>query len=142
MDSLDNDLVIRFASYLSPRDMVSLSLTCRRFGGSINADGLSLMEDIARQFVCNADKEERDALPKKANQSYIKVYNKLLKYRDYHRKPWASGRSKSWWHKKAMKRMTGMDVIQFTEVGGRIQRTHKVFRYTDETKTDVELQDP
>jgi len=75
----DNDIVIRFASYLCPRDLISLSLTCRRFGGSVDT-GSSLMEDTARQIICNAEKEERDALPRMANQSYIEVYNELLKH--------------------------------------------------------------
>ena len=83
IDSLDSDIVIRFASYLCPRDLVSLSLTCRRFGGGSDADsGLSLIEDTARQIICNAEKEERDALPRMADQSYIEVYNELLKHRE------------------------------------------------------------
>jgi len=80
IDSLDNGIVIRFASYLCPRDLISLALTCHRFGGS--ADGLSLMEDTARQIICNAIQEERDALPKLTNQTYIEVYNELLKHRE------------------------------------------------------------
>ena len=63
-DSLDNDIVIRFASYLHSQDLVSLALTCRRFGSN-DVGGISLMEDTARQIICNAVKEERDALPSK-----------------------------------------------------------------------------
>jgi len=81
MDSLDNDIVVRFAPYLCSRDLVNLSLTCRRFGSS-NGDGLSLMEDTARQIMSNAEKEERDALPRMANQTYIELYSKLLKHRE------------------------------------------------------------
>lgn len=82
IDSLDNDTVIRFASYLCPRDMVSLSLSCRRFGGSKDDNSLSLMEDTARKIICNAEREERDALPKQVGQTYIEVYNELLKHKE------------------------------------------------------------
>ena len=34
IDSFSNDISIRFTSYLSSRDLVSLALTCRWFGGS------------------------------------------------------------------------------------------------------------
>ena len=48
MDSLDNDIVIHFASYLCSKDRVSLALTCRRFDYAGQHDtGLSLMEDTA-----------------------------------------------------------------------------------------------
>lgn len=79
MDSLDNDIVVRFASYLCPRDLVNLSLTCRRYGSS--NDVLSLMEDTARHIICNAQQDEKEALPKLANQTYIELYSELEKYR-------------------------------------------------------------
>ena len=72
MDSLDNDIVVRFASYLCSRDLVNLSLTCRRFGNK-NADGLSLMEDTAKHIICNAQQDERDTLQRMADQSYIEL---------------------------------------------------------------------
>ena len=80
MDSFNNDIVVRFASYLCSRDLVNLSLTCRKFGSS-NGDGLSSMEDTARQIICNAKQEERDALPRMADQSYIELYSELEQYR-------------------------------------------------------------
>ena len=81
IDSLDNDIVIRFASYLHSQDLVNLSLTCRRFGSS-NTDSLSLMEDTAYQIICNAKEHEKEALPKLANQTYIELYSELEKYRE------------------------------------------------------------
>jgi len=83
MDSFDNDIVIRFASYLCSRDLVSLALTCRRFGFATKHDkGLSLMEDTAHQIICNAKEDEREALPKLSHQSYIELYSELEKYRE------------------------------------------------------------
>ena len=79
LDSLDNDIVICFASYLCSRDLVNLSLTCRRF--SSKNEGLSLMEDTAMQIINNSHTDEREALPKLANQSYIELYSELEKYR-------------------------------------------------------------
>ena len=82
MDSFNNDIVIRFASYLCSRDLVSLALTCRKFGSSQTHDsGSSLMEDTAYQIICNATEEEREAIPKLAHQSYMEVYSELEKHR-------------------------------------------------------------
>lgn len=82
IDSFSSDIAIRFASYLSSRDLVSLALTCRRFGSSnknIKSLSLSLVETTARQIICNAKQDERDNLP--ANRTYIEKYNELEKYR-------------------------------------------------------------
>ena len=79
--SFSNDIAIRFASYLSSRDLVNLSLTCRRFGSKNVDTGSSLMEDTARQIICNATEDERDNLPKLANQTHIELYSELEKYR-------------------------------------------------------------
>ena len=82
MDSLDNDIVIRFASYLCSKDIVSLALTCRRFGSShLHDTGLSLMEDTAHQIMCNAKQEEKEAIPKLVNQSYIALCSELEQLR-------------------------------------------------------------
>ena len=82
MDSLDNDILIRFASYLCSKDIVSLALTCRRFGSShLHDTGSSLMEDTALQMINNSQKDEREALPKLADQSYIELYNELEQLR-------------------------------------------------------------
>ena len=64
IDSFDNDIVIRFASFLCSKDIVSLALTCRRFGSSNDDVSLSLMEDTAHQIISNATQDEREALPK------------------------------------------------------------------------------
>lgn len=79
LDSLDNDIVILFASYLHSQDLVSLSLTCRRF--SSKNEGLSLMDYTAMQIINNSHQDEREALPKLANQTYIEVYSELEQYR-------------------------------------------------------------
>lgn len=84
MDAFSYDIAVHFASYLSSRDLVSLALTCRRFGGS-NKNvkslpfSLSLVGDTARQIICNAKQDERDNLP--ANRTYIEKYNELEKLR-------------------------------------------------------------
>ena len=83
MDSFNNDIVIRFASYLTSQDLVNLSLTCRKFGSSqLHDSGSSLMEDTAHQIMCYAKEDERDVLPKKANQTYIELYSELEKIRE------------------------------------------------------------
>lgn len=83
MDSFNNDIVIRFASYLSSQDLVNLSLTCRKFGGSQLHDGeSSLMEDTAHQIMCDANEDEKEALPKLADQTYIELYSELEKLRE------------------------------------------------------------
>jgi len=82
MDSLDNDIVIRFASYLHSKDLVSLALTCRKFGSSqLHGTGSSLMEDTARQIICNAKEGEREALPKLSHQTYIELFSELEQLR-------------------------------------------------------------
>ena len=82
IDSFNNDIVIRFASYLSSRDLVSLALTCRKFGSrQLHDRELSLVETTAQKIMCNADKEEREALPKLTNQTYIEVYSELEQLR-------------------------------------------------------------
>ena len=82
MDSFSNDIVIRFASYLSSQDLVNLSLTCRKFGSSqLHDSGSSLMEDTAHQIMCITKEDERDALPKLANQTYMELYSELEKLR-------------------------------------------------------------
>ena len=81
IESFSNDIVIRFASYLCSRDLVSLSLTCRKFGSS-NVDGSSLMADTAHQIISDAQQDEKNALPKLVGQTYIELYSELEKYRE------------------------------------------------------------
>ena len=82
IDCFNNDIVIRFASYLSSQDLVNLSLTCRKFGSSqLHDSGSSLMEDTAHQIISNAQQDEKEALPRMANQSYIELYSELEQYR-------------------------------------------------------------
>ena len=57
-------------------------------------------------------------------------------------KPFVRGKSKTWWYKKGLERMNGMGETQFIDDGnGNMQIVNKVWRYTDDTKTDVELHD-
>ena len=78
IDSFDNDIVIRFASYLHSKDIVNLLLTCKTFGGMFNDDGGNT---AARQIISFASKDERDALPKLHYQTYIELYSELEQLR-------------------------------------------------------------
>ena len=39
------------------------------------------MENTAHQIMCNADQDEKDALPKLANQTFMELYSELEKLR-------------------------------------------------------------
>lgn len=83
IDSFNNDIVIRFASYLCSRDLVSLALSCRKFGSrQLHDRELSLVETTAQKIMCNAEQEERGALPRRTNQTYIELYSELEQYRE------------------------------------------------------------
>ena len=89
--SFNHDIVVRFASYLQSKDIVSLSLTCRRFGiaqqeheEGLDNNRLSLMEYAARYIVNNyKTDEERNVLPITTEQqsSWIQLYSELEQYR-------------------------------------------------------------
>jgi len=76
--SFNNDIVIRLASYLHSKDILNLSSTCKTFGSIFNHDGGNT---AARQIISFASKEERDAIPKLADQSYIELYSELEQLR-------------------------------------------------------------
>lgn len=78
IDSFDSDIVIRFASYLQSNDILSLSFTCQTFSSMFNQDGGNT---AARQIVSHASKDEIDALPKLADQTYMELYSELEQYR-------------------------------------------------------------
>lgn len=65
-----NDIVFKFASYLSPNDMVSLALSSRKY--------VSLVEEAARrQFQEIATGAERNVLPRYDGESWIALYRQL-----------------------------------------------------------------
>jgi len=90
---------VAIASFLSPHDMVSLALTCKRFGDKNGRDKkrsaarevctrevrqktepISLMEVAARTVLfTKATEDERNALPKHLDESWIGIYNEFLK---------------------------------------------------------------
>ena len=104
------------------KSMVQLSLACKQLSSDVNKIASSLLESASIRF------EGR----------YTTVFDELNDLT----KPYVSGKSKTWWYKKGLERMNGMGVTQYTYDGnGNMQIVKKVYRYTDDTKTDVELQD-
>jgi len=97
MENFTDDTVVAVASFLSPGDMLSLSLTCKRFGAkngtkrsSVREEGtrevrqkteaLSLMEVAARTvFHASATKDEKKALPRREDESWFTIYQEYLK---------------------------------------------------------------
>ena len=59
-----DDILIRTASYLSPKDLVNLGLTCTLFGSRLrHINNLSLVEDTAKQMIeTTAIEREREAV--------------------------------------------------------------------------------
>ena len=98
METFTDDTVVALASFLSPHDMLSLSLTCKRFGEKHGMDKkqsadrrestrevkqktetLSLMEVAARTVLHTKwTDEERNALPRRGDESWIGIYNDFL----------------------------------------------------------------
>ena len=106
--------------------MVQLSLGCKQLSSDVNKIGLSILESTPIRFERQEDEED------------MTVFGELNDLT----KPWVSGKSKTWWHKKGLEQMNGMGVTEYTYDGnGNMQIVNKVYRYTDDTKTDVELQD-
>ena len=100
METFTDDTVVALASFLSPHDMLSLSLACRRFGSKIGTntkqsaagredstrevrqrtETISLMEVAARTVLQTKwTDEERNALPRRGGESWIVLYNDFLK---------------------------------------------------------------
>ena len=106
METFTDDTVLALASFLSPHDMLSLALTCKRFGdkhGSTTSrsrrlaareanksrgirevrqksDPISLMEVAARTVLQTKwTDEENSALPRRADESWIGLYQEFLK---------------------------------------------------------------
>ena len=99
MKTFTDDTVVSLASFLSPHDMLSLALTCKRFGAKHGIDkkrlaareesstrevrqrteSISLME-IAARAVLHAKwtDEEKKALPRREDKSWISLYQEFL----------------------------------------------------------------
>jgi len=105
METFTDDTVVALASFLAPHDMLSLALTCRRFGdknGTTTSrsrrmaareanksrggrevrqktESISLMEVSARTVLhAKWTDEERNALPRRGDESWIGLYQEFL----------------------------------------------------------------
>ena len=74
----NSDSLFKIASYLPADALLSLALTCRRFG--IGDDHiLSLVEETARRIVHDiATEEQKNALPRYDGDNWLSKYNYLL----------------------------------------------------------------
>ena len=99
METFTDDTVVALASFLSPHDMLNLSLTCKRFGNKHGTDkkrsadrgessrevrqkteSISLMEVAARTVLHNKwTDHEKNALPRSGDESWIGIYQEFLK---------------------------------------------------------------
>jgi len=97
MENFTDDTIVAVASFLSPRDMSSLALTCKQFGAkngtkrsSVREEGtrnvrqktesISLMEVAARRVLhTKCTDEEKNALPRQGDESWIGIYQEFLK---------------------------------------------------------------
>ena len=106
METFTDDTVVALASFLSPNDMLSLALTCKRFGdknGTTTSrsrrvaarearksggnrevrqktESISLMEVAARTILHTKwTDEENNALPRRGEESWIGIYHEFLK---------------------------------------------------------------
>jgi hypothetical protein len=83
MDSIESDdVVYALASFLAPKDLVNLALTCKSFGAS-GKSSWSKMEEVARRQVSAAKDDvnfkwrHSDLLTIDGQESWINVYNRL-----------------------------------------------------------------
>ena len=101
METFTDDTVVALASFLSPCDMLNLALTCKKFGDKNGTDNkkrsatreesstrnvrqrtesISLMEVAARTVLfAKATEEEKNALPRRHDESWIDIYQEFLK---------------------------------------------------------------
>ena len=100
METFTDDTVVALASFLSPRDMLSLALSCKRFGDKYGTDNkkrsaareeetrevrqrtesISLMEVAARTVLQTKwNDEEKNALPRRDDESWFRLYQEFLK---------------------------------------------------------------
>jgi len=98
METFTDDTVVALASFLSPHDMLSLALTCRRFGDKHGVDrkrsaareestrevrqrteNISLMEVAARTVLhAKWTDDEKKALPRHEDVLWIGIYQEFL----------------------------------------------------------------
>ena len=104
METFTDDTVVALASFLSPHDMLSLAITCKRFGDkhgtttsrsrrmaereAIKSRGrevrqktepISLMEVAARTVLHTKwTDEEKNAIPRRGDESWIGLYQEFL----------------------------------------------------------------
>jgi len=99
METFTDDTVVALASFLSPHDILSLALTCKRFGDKHGMDkkrsaasregstrevrqrteSISIMEVAARTVLfALATQDERNALPRRGEESWIGLYHEFL----------------------------------------------------------------
>ena len=96
METFTDDTVVALASFLSPHDMLSLALSCKRFGARNletsrgeasqslethnTCNNTSLMEVAARTVLQTKwTDEEKNALLRQSDESWIGIYQEFLK---------------------------------------------------------------
>ena len=98
METFTDDTVVALASFLSPHDMLSLALICKRFGDKHGTntkrsavreestrdvrqrtESISLMEVAAHTVLQTKwSEDERNALPRREDESWIGLYQEFL----------------------------------------------------------------
>jgi len=96
METFTDDTVVALASFLSPHDILSLALSCKRFGtkhmekireeGAVQSlethntcNNISLMEVAVRRVLhAKWTDEEKAALPRHGDESWIGIYQEFL----------------------------------------------------------------
>jgi len=77
--TVSNDIVLNISSYLGSRDLVSLALTCRRFGIIKDDHENSLVNKTAQDIINSkwTSDDEKHQLPKYDDESWIELYHEL-----------------------------------------------------------------
>ena len=104
METFTDDIVVALASFLSPHDMLSLALSCKRFGDKHGTDkkqsaasreestgevrqrteSISLMEVAAHTVLhTKRTEDEKNALTRNEDESWIGLYEEFLKLFHY-----------------------------------------------------------
>lgn len=83
LDGFSDDIIARFASYLTAAEMVGLQLTCRAFGLAADGGGANVVEDAARQLhqTVPMSEYERRVFTKHEDESYVEFYHHFLQFR-------------------------------------------------------------
>ena len=77
--TISNDIVLNISSHLGSKDLVSLALTCRRFGIVKNDHKNSLVNKAAQDIINSkwTSDNERQQIPKYDDESWIELYREL-----------------------------------------------------------------